>query len=119
MGKATTSKVGEGARRQERLLRYGAHILAVLIVIIGALDCFSTELALGTGNAMEANPIVRWMQDVFGAYWVWPKMAIHTLLAIALLAAPSWSALVAMGLVSMLTLAAALNNLAILHAHIA
>ena len=105
----------EQGRTSERRNGYFAHILAVLIVAIGALDCVSTNLALGTGHAQELNPLVRWMQEVCGAYWVWPKMAVHTALAAALLSSPTRAALVAMSAVSMMTLIAAINNLALYH----
>lgn len=107
----------QARRDAERRRNYAAHVIAILIIVIGALDCASTNLALGTGFAEELNPVVAWIQSVFGVYWIWPKMAIHAALAIVLLANPSRPALIAMSCVALLTLLASINNLAIYHAY--
>lgn len=103
--------VGEAPR--ERRLRFYAYMVGLLILAAGALDCVSTELALSTGIAFEANPVIRAFQDWTGPYWVAPKMLLHLLLATALVASPSRAGLAAMSVVATLTLGAALNNLAI------
>ena len=112
-----TGAARDAARAGERRRSYAAHIVAFLIVAIGALDCVSTNLALGTGFTQELNPVVAWAQATFGAYWVWPKMAIHALLAAVLLANPSRAALIAMSVVAVLTLTAAINNLVLYQAY--
>lgn len=99
--------------QRARRLRLYAYLVGFMILLVGALDCFSTELALSTGAAMELNPVIRAFQDWAGPYWVAPKMLIHLILALTLVAAPSRAGLMAMTAVAVLTLGAALNNLAI------
>lgn len=94
-------------------LTLAARLLAASIVVVGAADCVSTELALSTGAAKEANPIVATAQRWFGAYWVAPKMAVHVLLAGVVLTSPKPSTLAVMGAVMLLTLAATVNNVMI------
>ncbi|MEM9725112.1 MAG: DUF5658 family protein [Pseudomonadota bacterium] len=106
------------AQASARKRRYTAHFLAVLVVVMGGLDCISTELALSTGRAIEANPLVRWLQEALGPWWVAPKMAIHAVLAFAVIAIPTRLALWSTAGVTALTTAAALNNLVIAHAHL-
>lgn len=90
--------------------RRAAIWVAALTVIAGVLDAASTELALATGKAWEANPFVRALQAEIGSYWVVPKMIVHGALAAVILAFPRPFTLIVLGTLGLVTLAAAINN---------
>ncbi|MCI4660452.1 MAG: DUF5658 family protein [Neomegalonema sp.] len=91
--------------------------LAVFLVMVGFLDVVSTEVALGTGAAREANPVVRSMMESIGVYWIAPKMLLHVMLGYMVVWYPNLPTLLTMSGVSMLVLAAAVSNsLIYLHA---
>lgn len=94
----------------DRWLHRCAFILSLMIVLAGALDSLSTELALATGFAREANPLVRAVQEAIGVWWILPKMALHGALAWLVTWRPTWFTIGVMSLVTMLTFAAAANN---------
>ncbi|MEL6978143.1 MAG: DUF5658 family protein [Pseudomonadota bacterium] len=94
-----------------RRRRYWSHGLAVCTIAFGGLDCVSTDLALRLEGAVEANPVVRALQERLGAAWIWPKMALHGVLAAIVLAHPTRETLLTLGLIAALTLGAALSNL--------
>ena len=90
-----------------------ARILAVGLIVAGALDCVSTDLALGSGGAREANPVVAAMQTALGPFWLAPKMAVHGSLAWMVVWFPNRPTLFALSAVALLTALAAVNNFAI------
>lgn len=87
--------------------------LAIVIVIAGFCDVISTDLALSTGTAREANPVIRMVQDLLGPLWVAPKMALHGVLGYMVMWFPDRATLVAMSLVTGVVFLASINNLSI------
>ncbi|MGD1868383.1 MAG: DUF5658 family protein [Neomegalonema sp.] len=87
--------------------------LAMALIVVGFLDVVSTDLALATGGAVEANPIVRQMQAAMGPWWVAPKILLHGGLAFMVVWYPNWTTRVTMSGVAGLVLAAAVNNFGI------
>lgn len=102
------------ARAKPANRRYGG-VLAILLILVGALDAFSTQLALATGLATEANPLVAAIQAALGDYWVLPKMIVHGLLAAGVAWFPNRLTLVVMSLLAVLIFCVSLNNFAIFH----
>lgn len=90
-----------------------ARWLALAIIIVGLLDCVSTELALASGHAREANPVVRALLETVGVYWLLPKMAVHGALAGMSVWYPNRLTLAALSMVACLAGVAAANNFAI------
>lgn len=90
-----------------------ARWLAAAIIVVGALDAVSTDLALGTGLAREANPVVRFIQAQLGDLWLAPKMALHGVMAWMVTWYPNLPTLIALTAVSALAGLAAVNNFAI------
>ncbi len=93
--------------------RIYASWLAIAIIIVGALDSASTELALMTGFAVEANPIVAALQDLTGDYWILPKMLIHGWLAAGVAWFPNRLTLGVMTCIAALVFAVSISNLMI------
>lgn len=74
-------------RSNERLMLCGC-VLAVALVIIGALDVFSTSRGLAAGF-VEGNPLVWALQEGMSYWWSFPKMAVHVIMAALILWLPS------------------------------
>lgn len=87
-----------------------AALLAAAIIFTGALDAASTELALMTGRAVEANPLIAALQRATGDYWILPKMVIHGWLAAGIVWFPNRLTLFVMSGVAVLVLMVAINN---------
>lgn len=87
--------------------------VAAALLIVGAMDAATTELALSTGAAREANPIVRAIQDVIGSFWILPKMAVHALLAAVVMRFPMPITLIVMGALALVVFYVSVNNLEI------
>ena len=75
------------ARSNERLMRCGC-VLAAVLVIMGALDVFSTNMGLAAG-LVEGNSLVRALQAGMSSWWPFPKMAVHVIMAALILWIPS------------------------------
>ena len=90
-----------------------AKLIAVALILVGAVDAASTEIAMATGRVVEINPVIRTLQDAIGGWWIAAKMGAHLLLACAVLWYPNRPTLVAMAVVMLLTAAVAANNLLI------
>ena len=90
-----------------------AKTLAVALVLVGAVDAASTEIALGTGMVFEANPLIRMLQGAIGFWWIAVKMGAHLLLALAVVWYPNRPTLIAMAVVTLATAIVAANNLVI------
>lgn len=95
--------------------RLYASWLAIAIIIAGALDAASTDLALMTGYAVEANPLVAAIQDVTGDYWIMPKMLVHGWLAAGVAWFPNRLTLAVMTGVAALVFTVSINNFLIFH----
>lgn len=80
-------RIAAASRNDSWLVRWG-RVMAVVIMIIGGLDLVSTNVALAAGH-FEANPMVRWFQDIMGEWWSIPKMTFHLLLASLVIWIPS------------------------------
>lgn len=119
MNEATLRRRGAAIRAEARRARehprrvLWARALAVALLVVGALDAASTELALQTGGAMEFNPLIRAAQEHLGVWWIGAKMAAHALLAAALLWYPNRPTIIALGIVTLFTALIAVNNLLI------
>ena len=54
------------------------HILIramMLLVFVGTCgDVWSTNRALATGGAVEANPIMAFLMRIFGSFWIIPRI---------------------------------------------
>lgn len=87
-----------------------AIFLAATTLLAGVLDAVSTELALATGLAFEANPFVRAIQDEIGSFWLVPKLITHVTLAYVIVKFPTNFTFGIMGMLAMVTLGAALSN---------
>lgn len=87
-----------------------AQRLAIGLIVVGALDAFSTEVALAAGSAWEMNPLIRAAQATLGVYWVMPKMLLHGFLAGMVVWYPNRATLIAMTGVSLIVLLASINN---------
>lgn len=112
----TRSKSIDHAAREARACPRAATFawwLALALIIVGFLDVVSTDLALATGGAVEANPVVRNMQAALGPLWVAPKILLHGALAFMVVWYPNRATLVAMTGVAGLVLFAAVNNFGI------
>lgn len=107
MSQLSSASVG---REPSNLMRAAAAAFAVLTIVAGVLDALSTELALATGHAYEANPVVRGLQELGGLFWIVPKMAAHGLLAYVLVRYPNIWTIGLLGGLALATLAVALNN---------
>lgn len=102
--------------RTKRLNYGAARWLALVVILVGLADVYSTNVALGAGDAREFNPIVDWLQVELGVYWVFPKMAVHLLLAAMILWYPNLMTLLALTSVSALVLTVSMNNMSIYYA---
>lgn len=100
------------ARRKPRNVTW-SHYLAAALIVAGVADAATTEIALATGQASEANPIVAALQAAFGQWWIVPKMAVHGLLAGAVVYFPNRVTLYAMTALTAAIFAVAINNLLI------
>lgn len=87
--------------------------VAAALLIVGAMDAATTELALSTGVAREANPIVRGIQNAIGSFWILPKMAVHALLAAVVMRFPMPLTLIVMGTLAAVIFFVSVNNLEI------
>lgn len=87
-----------------------ATLLAAVMILAGALDALSTELALATGQAIEANPFVRSIQDQVGLFWLVPKAAIHLVMAYVIITFPTRLTFAVMGALAAATLLVAASN---------
>lgn len=105
---AEDAPIAAGPRRP--LSRWIAVTIAIALLLVGAMDAVSTELALATGQAWEANPIVRWLQEQIGVYWIAPKMAVHGFLAFVVMRFPIPMTLLVMGALASVVFAVSLNN---------
>jgi hypothetical protein len=65
----------EAITRSLTIKRLGA-CAGALIVLVGILDVISTNLVLVAGGS-ELNPLVAWMMDHLGAWWLLPKLLAH------------------------------------------
>ena len=63
-------------------------ILAFLMMLLGSLDVLSTNIAISNGH-IEANPVIRLLQLIFGIYWTIPKLFIHFLFSLFILCLPT------------------------------
>ncbi|MEL6316258.1 MAG: DUF5658 family protein [Pseudomonadota bacterium] len=97
-------------RRTRHVLAQG---VALALLIGGVADVASTNLALSTNLAVEANPLVAWVQAHAGAFWIVPKLAVHLGLALFVVFSPRPSVIALMGAVAALVFLAAGNNFAI------
>ncbi len=84
--------------------------LAAALSLAGLLDAVSTELALATGQAIEANPLVRAIQGEVGSFWLLPKLLVHILLAYVILTFPTRLTFAVMGALTATTFLVALSN---------
>lgn len=109
VAKKNLSTLAREARERPGLVRW-SFWLAVVLVIVGFLDVISTDIALATGGAREANPVVRGLMDVLGPFWVVPKMVLHVVLGYMVVWYPNRPTLATMSAVAGLVLAAAINN---------
>lgn len=89
---------------------FWSHWLAAALIVVGVADAATTEIALSTGHASEANPFVRGLQDALGRYWIAPKMAMHGFLAGAVVYYPNRATLIGMSLVATIVLLVSINN---------
>lgn len=102
--------------RQARAVPFNriyASWLAIAIIVAGACDALSTDLALTTGFAIEANPLVAAMQAQTGDYWILPKMLVHGWLAAGVAWFPNRLTLAVMTGVALLVFAVSINNFSI------
>ncbi len=86
-----------------------ARVLALLFVVIGSLDVVSTNVAQAAGY-VEANPVIRLIQDQMGAWWAVPKVALHLGLASIILWLPTRKLLFAAGAMVVLYIAIVSHN---------
>lgn len=106
------NELAREARLDQRAVAW-ARWLALAIIIVGLMDCVSTELALASGQAREANPVVRAMLETIGVFWLLPKMMVHGALAGMSVWYPNRVTLTALTGVACLAGLAAANNFAI------
>ncbi|MEO1328511.1 MAG: DUF5658 family protein [Pseudomonadota bacterium] len=99
--------------RAEPVGRVWALPVALFILFSGFADAISTSMAIGTGGAVEANPLVRAVQDLAGPAWVGPKLALHAALAALTVWYPNRPTLVLMALVSLIATAVSAHNVAL------
>ncbi len=89
--------------------------LAVSLVVLGSgvADAVSTSMALGLAGAVEANPLVKALQDALGQAWVAPKLALHGALAALVAWYPNGPTLATMAAVGLITFAVSAHNVSV------
>ena len=105
------SKEARIARADSGLMVF-AYFVGTLIFALGIMDVVSTEMGLAVG-ASESNPVVIGMMNVFGSFWIVPKMFLHGLLAYMVVWYPNRPTLWMMMVVNLITSIVVANNLAI------
>lgn len=110
--KTTLGELAREARENESNARF-AFWVALAVVVAGFFDVVSTDLALATGGAMEANPLIRAIQSALGPLWVVPKLALHGALGYMVMWFPNRPTLYAMTGVSGLVFLASASNFSI------
>jgi hypothetical protein len=86
--------------------------VALFFVVLGSLDVVSTDAALAAGN-FEGNPFVRIMHVELGAWWGFPKVVAHVLLASLVLWLPSKRLLLWGGAMAVLYTGIVMGNFAL------
>lgn len=51
-------------------------LFSILLIVLSVFDVVSTDKALTSGNANEANPIMAYFQRTLGSYWVVVKLIV-------------------------------------------
>lgn len=67
--------------RANDVLRLVALCLVVFYNVVGLLDIFSTVLAIETGVAEEANPLMRYLMEEIGVGWVAVKLTLQFMIS--------------------------------------
>lgn len=57
----------------------------IIYNIVGALDIYSTSLALAGGFGEEANPVMRAAMENFGAGWIAAKLMLQAVISVMVL----------------------------------
>lgn len=55
------------------------YFLAISIFILNLLDGLFTEYAIRFQGAIELNPLIHWVMNVMGTYWLIPKALLGLL----------------------------------------
>jgi len=83
--------VQEAAKSRASALSWQAAWVTVIVYnIVGAIDIYSTIVAIGSGAGFEANPIVRAAMVHTGDGWIAAKLALQGLISVMVLWFPHW-----------------------------
>lgn len=86
-------------------------VLAFLSIILALGDVITTNGALGTGQAREANPVMALVQRVLGSKWVIARLAYNAAgIAAAFVYDGTWAGVALLGVGNALTGYAVWNN---------
>jgi len=99
--------------RHSRRLRVAGFLVAALVLAVGAMDVWSSNAVLSAGGGVEVNPLHRWTQMNWGAWWMAPKMLIHVLVAAMVVWFPGRAVLATISPIVALTGYIVWNNLQI------
>ena len=89
-----------------------AALIALSVVTVGIFDVISTNAGLLVG-AIEANPLMAFVQASLGDMWVAPKMGLHLVAALIVLMRPSRIVFACVGTVVAVNTLVVFNNFAI------
>lgn len=96
--------------RRNATLRVLGVTIAALIILVGAFDVVSSNAVLGAGSGYEINPLLRWTQSNWGAWWFVPKMLFHATVAAMVMWFPNRVVLMLVSPVVFLTAFVVWNN---------
>ena len=63
-------------------MTFTAAIVAVLIILVGYADYWTTQRVIANGGK-EIAPVMAWAMDRFGQDWLYFKMGLHAAIALA------------------------------------
>ena len=89
-----------------------ALVVALSVIIVGTLDVLSTNAGLLAG-AVETNPLMAAMQDLFGWWWFVPKMGLQFITVAIVLMHPVRAVFMCVSAVIAFNAFVVLNNFAL------
>ena len=85
--------------------RRAAWLIVIIYNVVGITDIISTNIAIGSGAGIEANPMLRFAMEQAGDGWMVAKLALQGVISFMVLWFPHWI------VISIFTIATAGNAL--------
>ncbi len=108
-------KLAEDAERSRASLwhRRAAWLVVIIYNLVGIADIISTNIAIGSGAGVEANPVLRIAMEQAGDGWILAKLALQGVISFMVLWFPHWIVISFFALATLGNALIVYNNLAI------